>query len=246
MADADSIAGRVTRVPVFAGDVIVPARLAPEGSGPGLEVKIAPGKRAMAVKINDVAGISGLVQPNSHVDVLVTLRNAGNAAAGIAKVFLEDMRVLSVGTKVQRGDTGKPIEATTATLEVTPAQAEQLAVAMNLGSIQLVLRGYGDPASVHTAGANVADVLAQLRAPGALVRSDGGDVGSHAARAESRRPARRRVSASSAAATQKKRTAAAAPNVGADSVVIRVYRGEQLQLHKLAPADSSANQRRDP
>jgi pilus assembly protein CpaB len=68
-----------------------------------------------------------------------------------------------VGTQVERGDDGKPIQATTATLEVTPQQAEQLAVAMNEGTIQLVLRGYGDPDSIKTNGAESADVLAQLR-----------------------------------------------------------------------------------
>src|SRR6266496_2119205 len=68
----DSVVGRVTRVNVFNGEPIVPGRLAPSGTGPGLELKIPPGQRAMAVRINDVAGISGLIQPNSRVDVLVT------------------------------------------------------------------------------------------------------------------------------------------------------------------------------
>ncbi len=161
----DSVLGRVTRVAVFKGEPLVPGRLAPAGTGPGLEVKITPGKRAMAIKINDVAGISGLIQPNSRVDVLVTLREGqGNAAKDVAKLFMENMRVLSVGTEVQRGSDGKPINATTATLEVTPEEAEQLAVAANQGKLQLVLRGYGDPDSVITAGATSADVLAQLRA----------------------------------------------------------------------------------
>jgi pilus assembly protein CpaB len=67
----DSVVGRVTRVNIFNGEAIVPGRLAPSGTGPGLELKIPPGQRAMAVRINDVAGISGLIQPNSRVDVLV-------------------------------------------------------------------------------------------------------------------------------------------------------------------------------
>ena len=58
------------------------------------------------------------------------------------------MRVLSVGTRVERDAEGKAIEATTAALEVTPEEAERLAVAVNQGTIQLVLRGYGDPDSV--------------------------------------------------------------------------------------------------
>lgn len=163
-AAVDSVVGRVTRVAVFRGEPIVPGRLAPPGTGPGLEVKITPGKRAMALKINDVAGISGLIQPNSRVDVLVTIRDAiTKSDRQVAKLFMENMRVLSVGTQVQRGEDGRPISATTATLEVTPEEAEQLAIAANQGSIQLVLRGYGDPDSVVTAGATSVDVLKQLR-----------------------------------------------------------------------------------
>ena len=163
-SSVDSVVGRVTRVPVFQGEPIVPGRLAPAGTTGGLEIKIAPGKRAMSVKINDVAGISGLIQPNSRVDVLVNIRDDRSAKeTQVAKLFMENMRVLSVGQQVTRGDDGKPINATTATLEVTPDEAERLAIAMGQGSIALVLRGYGDPDSIKTKGATSSDVLSQLR-----------------------------------------------------------------------------------
>jgi pilus assembly protein CpaB len=163
-SSVDSVVGRVTRVPVFQGEPIVPGRLAPAGTTGGLEIKIAPGKRAMSVKINDVAGISGLIQPNSRVDVLVNIRDDRSAKeTQVAKLFMENMRVLSVGQQVTRGDDGKPINATTATLEVTPEEAERLAIAMGQGSIALVLRGYGDPDSIKTKGATSSDVLSQLR-----------------------------------------------------------------------------------
>ena len=158
----DSVVGRVPRVAIFNGEPIVPGRLAPSGTGPGLEVKIPPGQRAMAVRINDVAGISGLLQPNSRVDVLVTIRE-NDSDKQVAKLFMSNMLVLSVGTEVQRDTQGKPINATTVTLAVTPEEAERLAIAMNTGSIQLVLRGYGDPDSVRTKGATSGDVLTQLK-----------------------------------------------------------------------------------
>jgi pilus assembly protein CpaB len=158
----DSVVGRVTRVNVFNGEPIVPGRLAPAGTGPGLELKIPPGQRAMAVRINDVAGISGLIQPNSRVDVLVTIADQ-TTGKQVAKLFMENMRVLSVGTEIQRDAAGKANTATTVTLGVTPEEAERLAIAMNTGSIQLVLRGYGDPDSVRTRGASSLDVLSQLR-----------------------------------------------------------------------------------
>lgn len=158
----DSVVGRVVRVNVFAGEAIVPGRLAPSGTGPGLELKILPGERAMAVRINDVAGIAGMIQPNSRVDILV---NIGDPATNkqVAKLFMENMRVLAIGTEIQRDASGKPISAATVTLAVTPEQAERLAVAMNQGSIALVLRGYGDPDSVKTRGATSVDVLSQMQ-----------------------------------------------------------------------------------
>lgn len=158
-SDIDSVVGRVTRVPVYAGEVIVPGRLAPVGTGPGLQVKITPGKRAMAVKIDDVVGVSGLIQPDSRVDVLVTLRDKGPDGEQISKLFMSNMRVLSVGTVDRSGPDNSPIIATSATLEVTPIEAERLAVAMRDGTIQLVLRGFGDPDTVSTKGATSVDVL---------------------------------------------------------------------------------------
>jgi pilus assembly protein CpaB len=130
---------------VFKGEPFVPGRLAPVGTGAGLEIKIAPGKRAMAIRINDVAGIAGMIQPNSRVDILVTLSDEVSQGRQVAKLFMENMRVLSVGTQAERGEDGKPIAAATATLEVTPDEAERLAVASNAGSIQLVLRGVRRP-----------------------------------------------------------------------------------------------------
>jgi pilus assembly protein CpaB len=165
-SSVDSVVGRVARIDVFKGEVVVPGRLAPDGTGPGLEVKITPGKRAIAVRIDDVSGLNGLVQPNSRVDILVTLREAGsNGSNGtqVSKLFMSNMRVLSIGTVSQTSVDNRPISAPTATIEVTPEEAEQLAIAQREGTIQLVLRGYGDPESIKTEGAKSADVLAMLR-----------------------------------------------------------------------------------
>ena len=217
-SSADSLIGRVTRVAVFEGEAMVPGRLAPSGTGPGIEVKITPGKRAMGVRINDVAGVSGLIQPNSRVDVLVNINNAAEGGRQVSKLFMENMRVLSVGTSVERDADGKPIQATTAALEVTPEEAERLAVATNQGSIQLVLRGYGDPDSVKTKGANAADVLSELgSAPTRVV--------------EAPKPAPRRV-------TERPRPTpapvpvAVAPPPKPDTLTVQVFRGDQVTSHK--------------
>jgi pilus assembly protein CpaB len=225
---ADSVIGRVTRIAVFKGEPVVPGRLAPPGTGPGLEVKITPGKRAMAVKINDVAGIAGLIQPNSRVDVLVTLKDQEEQNRQRAKVFMSNMRVLSVGTQVERGSDGNPIKATVAALEVTPEESERLAVATNGGTIQLVLRGYGDPDSIQTKGATSTDVFAQLaternvKLPAPL-------------RSGPRRPAPRPAAPPPpppVVALQAKRP---------DSTVVRVFRGDKVSQQKFETAEAKGS-----
>ena len=209
-ASADSLIGRVTRVAVFEGEPLVPGRLAPSGTGPGIEVKITPGKRAMALRINDVAGVSNLIQPNSRVDVLVNIRDEKRDGRVVSKLFMENMRVLSVGTATDRDAEGKAIQAPSATLEVTPQEAEKLAIASTQGSIQLVLRGYGDPDSVKTKGANTGDILAQLgNAPERVVESP-----------KPRRSAPRPVAAP---------TVIQAPPEKPDSFKVTVFRGGDRQ-----------------
>jgi pilus assembly protein CpaB len=224
----DSVVGRVTRVAVFKGEPLVPGRLAPVGTGPGLEVKITPGKRAMALRINDVAGISGFIQPNSRVDVMVTLANQGSGQKQqVAKLFMENMRVLSVGHEVQRDAQGKPINAATATLEVTPDEAERLAVAASQGSIQLVLRGYGDPDSIDTKGATSNDVLSQLRLTQPTpVRT----VSRQAPRP--RRPTPEPTPPPPPVVVE-------APPKRPDSLVVKIYRGAEVTQRKFDRNDST-------
>jgi pilus assembly protein CpaB len=225
MSSLEAAVGRVARVPLFTGEAIVPGRLARAGTAPGLEARIAPGMRAMSVRINDVAGMSGLVQPNSRVDVLVSLRQSGpNSSEEVSKLFLENMRVLSMGSRTTRDDSGDPTPATTATLEVTPEQAEKLAVAMRQGMIQLVLRGFADTDTTGTKGASSSEVLATLREakPAPVVAQ----TPSRPTRSTPRRqttPVERQVPP----------PVAVAPAVDKpDSLTVRVYRGNQVSQQK--------------
>jgi pilus assembly protein CpaB len=232
LASLEAAQGRVARVPVFAGEAIVPGRLARMGTAPGLEARIAPGMRAMSMRINDVAGLSGLIQPNSRVDVLVSLREGGRGSEEVSKLFLENMRVLSIGSRTTREDSGEPTPATTATLEVTPAQAEKLAVAIRQGIIQLVLRGFDDVDSTRTKGASSSEVLAQLRdakpKPVAL--------------APEKRPSRPAPKREAEAPRLIPPAVAVAPSVPKhDSLTVRVYRGNQVTQQKFKVDSANGN-----
>ena len=234
----DSVANRVTRVAVYKGEAIVPGRLAPEGTGAGLEVKITPGKRAYGIRINDVASLAGMVQPNSRVDIMVVI-NDPEQQKQVAKLFMENMRVLAIGTAPERAQDGRPISAAVASIEVTPREAERLAIAAAQGSLQLVLRGYGDPDSIDTNGADARDVLTDLkRAKSVPVR------------VEPRRTPQRAAERAAAAVTQT--PPAPAPVVTTppkpvrpDSFALKIFRGttkaEELKFAKdsAARADSA-------
>jgi pilus assembly protein CpaB len=158
----DSVAGRVTRVTVYKGEVLVPGRLAPDGTGPGLATKIRPGNRAVSFRINDVSGIAGLIPPDSRVDIVVVM-DGGPETGRMAKVLLENMRVLAIGSEPQRSEDGRPMNATVATVEATPTEGEQLTLMTTQAQIQLMLRGYGDPESGKTPGATTAQIVRGLK-----------------------------------------------------------------------------------
>ncbi len=222
----DSVAGRVSRVTIFSGEPLVPGRLAPVGTGPGLEIKITPGKRAMGVRVNDVSTMSGMIQPNSRVDILLTTSTAADQQERQAKLFMSNMRVLAMGTQVHRGNDGRPIETAVATLEVTPEETELLSVAQTQGQIQLVLRGYGDPDSVITAGATTSDVAASLR-----------DVPTRVARPPAPRrtaPARTASQTAPVAAPPPPVVTAPPPRARPDSFSVRVLRGRPAEDKKFA------------
>jgi pilus assembly protein CpaB len=231
-SSVDSVVGRVTRIDVFKGEVIVPGRLAPNGTGPGLQVKITPGKRAIAVRIDDVAGISGMIQPNSRVDVMVTIRD-DKSGQQVSKLFMSNMRVLSVGTISQVSSDNRPISAPTATLEVTPVEAERLAIAQGEGRIQLVLRGYGDPDSIKTDGAKSADVLAQLRtAPVAKVSAASSTPPRHARAPEPQ------VQAPVPVVVQQSVPVAPPKPKTPDTLAVQIFKGDKQDTKKFAKPDT--------
>ncbi|PYX89719.1 MAG: Flp pilus assembly protein CpaB, partial [Acidobacteria bacterium] len=101
--------------------------------------------------------------PGSHVDVLVTLRSDYNSANAATRTVLQDVQVLSTGTKIDPDPDGKPENVAVVTLLVTPEQSEKLAlaqnqVAQNQGTIHFVLRNNGDSAKPDTPAVGMAQL----------------------------------------------------------------------------------------
>lgn len=131
---------------IFQGEVVLDSRLAAKGAGAGLAAIIPQGMRAVAVRMNDVAGISGFATPGQHVDVLI----AGTPPGGdgnlgtLTKTLLQNIEILSAGQSIQKDAEGKPVSVGVINLLVTPEQAEIMSLASNEARIQLVLRNPTD------------------------------------------------------------------------------------------------------
>ena len=67
------IEGRVVKVPIPKGNPVLFSMLAPEGTAAGLSGILEDGKRALTVKVDEVAGVAGFIHPGDHVDVLMDL-----------------------------------------------------------------------------------------------------------------------------------------------------------------------------
>jgi len=155
--DPGLLVGRTVVSNIVVGEPLMEAKLASGDSKSGVMTYIIPeGHRAMAVAVNDVAGVAGFVLPNSTVDVIVT--TTPPQGQRISKIVLQNLRVLAVGQKMEQKE-GKAIQVPTVTVSITPEEAEKLALASNVGTLQLLLRGAKDNAPASTKGASTANLL---------------------------------------------------------------------------------------
>jgi pilus assembly protein CpaB len=149
---------------VLLEEPILEGRLAAKGSGLGLAPTIPVGMRAVTVRVNDVASVSGFVLPGMRVDVLVT----GKPPSGdgdMTNTVLQNMLVLSAGTTMQPDARGQAIQAPTVTLLASPDQSELLTLAGNEGRLQLILRNSSDQNIEKTTGRFVTELYNGGRKP---------------------------------------------------------------------------------
>ena len=160
-SDSSSLVGRVLIYPVKANEPIFESRLAPmDVKVGGVAAVITPQKRAVAVKVDKVIGVSGYVHPGNRVDVLMTV-GTGRTYAPVTKTILENILVLAVGSETQdrKGFEEKSSPTDVITLEVTPEEAERLALAATEGRLQLALRNFSDTENIVTQGTTLSTLL---------------------------------------------------------------------------------------
>jgi len=122
---------------------VLASKISGEGQGASIAALLTEGMRAATVRIDDVSGVAGFVQPNDSVDVLITRTPPGTNGQQLTDVLLQNVRVLAIDQEAKNSD-GTPKLARSATFEVSPIDAQKLALAQKAGSLSLVLRKPGE------------------------------------------------------------------------------------------------------
>jgi pilus assembly protein CpaB len=212
---------RVVLADMQPNEPILPAKISAPGQGASIAALLPAGMRATSVRINDVSGVAGFIQPNDSVDILITRSIAGRDDP-VTDVLMQNVRVLAIG-QTAKGADGKPIEGKTATLLVDQLGAQKLALAQQVGTLSLVLRKPGDQTNpvVETVSMNdLRDSLyGDVHPAAASVGSYGSGVGG-AISGAMQKSAGQIASTRRASSPRKK---AAAPKPKGDD--IQVYRG---------------------
>src|SRR5690606_32320874 len=143
--DLNELVGSVVRQNIAQGEPLIPSRIVRPNDRGFLAAILEPGVRAVTAAINATAGIAGLILPGGRVDLILT---HSPAAAGedskrerrASETVLHNVRILATDqrTDFEAGEAGQP--AKTATLEVSPKQAEVIAMVSELGRLSLSLR----------------------------------------------------------------------------------------------------------
>ena len=146
--------GAIVREPMLTGEPVIERKVVRGGEGGYLSVVLAPGRRAVAIPINVESGAGGFILPGDRVDVLQSkeVNNPSSAMSVIgapknsfvADTVLTNIKVLAIDQNIEAPKAARSLVGATATLEVTPADAELLMRAKSQGTLILSLRAYTD------------------------------------------------------------------------------------------------------
>jgi pilus assembly protein CpaB len=158
----DTVVNRGLLSSVVENEPVVESKLARADGGAGLPSAIPPGMRAMSVKVNDVIGVAGFLDPGTRVDLMVTIRKKDDSTS---RTVASNIQILTAGT---RNDQQNPKDAKTAaaaavvTLLVTPADAERIALAQSEGQIMLSLRNPLDTETTVSDGVKTGSLFGEV------------------------------------------------------------------------------------
>jgi len=152
-----AVLGRLARSEIFADDVLTGVKFLDTKAPSALSALIPKGQRAISVRVNEVTGIAGFVAPGSHVDVLLSTPREEDRPPQ-TKTIVQDVEVLAIAQSIDN-NAGHAQVVDTVTLNVSPRQAETIALSANEGSLHFAMRNDRDERHQWTSGVNLPELM---------------------------------------------------------------------------------------
>lgn len=170
--DPLQVIGKVLTQQVASGEAFTARSFVADGSAMRLAAALPEGRRAVTLALNDALSAEGLLYPGCLVDVLATMRMPTDAGdQPVTLTLLQGVSVLAVGGRTivspapaedPKVEEVRSRDRPAVTLLVDARQAEQLKLAMEEGSVSLVLRNPHDLARPAAPGTDLAGLSPAL------------------------------------------------------------------------------------
>lgn len=150
MPDAiEQLTGSVVRTALFEDEPIMPQKIVLKGETGFMAALLRPGWRAISVEISPESASAGFILPDDRVDVIMTQIvevDTGNGKDDYTytETILQNVRILAIDQTFTTIDGMPTMTGSTATMELTPEQAERIATAARSGALSLTLRSVAD------------------------------------------------------------------------------------------------------
>ena len=150
---------RIVLTAIEPNEPVLSVKITGAGQRATLSALVGPGMKAVTIRVNDVDGVGGFVQPGDRVDVALTLQvDKENAST---QVVLQNIRVLAVD-QVADERNANPAVAKSATLEVDTVGAQKLSLAGSIGTLSLLLRKAGEASSEKSLRVTLKDLFSDV------------------------------------------------------------------------------------
>ena len=147
--DADvAFAETRARIQMFEGEVINEKKIVDPKTGGFMSAILPKGMRAISVAISSRSSAGGFILPNDRVDIILTRKSSGSAGSNSkSETAIGNVRVLAINQIFRQAKDGEEVtikEGQTATVELSPEQAEIIARLESEGELSLALRSIAE------------------------------------------------------------------------------------------------------
>jgi pilus assembly protein CpaB len=180
---ASVVKGTVVRSPIVTGEPITETKIIHADAAGLMAASLTPGMRAVSIAVSVASLAGGFIQPGDRVDLVLTSQSGEGNKKFRATTILRDVRVLAIDQAFTDKNQKPVSDVKTATLELTPQQAERVTRAQASGTLSLLLRSMveqlaagGQAGGQGTAQGRVAAARAKYNDKANSENSDNGEV----------------------------------------------------------------------